>query len=154
VALVAAALVLVAGFGGKPGGDPTQAFLDQMDQAARDVRSEVATAQLAVEQNLERRLPDRYLGVTVAAAERTVLDTRSTVVASRPPGTPAADDRRRRLLVLLDRAAAEVSAVRLAGERGDRRALRGAGAGLPRLVRDLSALTSTGTVAAALGAAR
>jgi hypothetical protein len=106
--------------------------------AAGAALSEVASAQLVVEQMLHHRLPRPYADETVSASEDALGSISDSFGAVQPPGE--SDEVQADVSSLLDDAAAAVTDARIAVRRGDEDAMRGLVDRLGRLADRLRAL--------------
>src|SRR5690349_6836270 len=114
-ALAVAALVALSGCVSPALGEDS--YRGKGQQAAGAALSEVATAQLVIEQVLEGNLPKAYADETVSAAEDALGSISDSFGAVQPPRE--SDEVQSDVSDLLDEAASAVTDARIAVRRGD-----------------------------------
>jgi hypothetical protein len=108
---------------------------------ADEVRSAVQTAAIALQAAEDGRLLDRTLDVLVTEAEDDAGGAAETFLAVQPPDGVHADATRTELADLLDEAATELAAARIAVRRGDAEARHDGGSNLRALAGAFKAFT-------------
>lgn len=113
-------------------------YRGKAEQAVGAAVSEVATAQLVVEQVLRGRLPKPYADESVSASEDALGSISDSFGAVQPP--TESDEIQEEVSALLDEAASSVTDARIAVRRGDRVALEALVDELRQLAEQLTAL--------------